>query len=85
MTAEHPSSTTSLGIESRAEEAYQSKGMLIAHVQSGRSANIAGVVGKAIDAGYRLVIVLSGTTNLPVGSSAVAHCHRGWERSTSSA
>lgn len=45
-------------------EIYQAKGLVVGHVQSGKTANIAGVVAKAADAGYRLVIVLSGTMNL---------------------
>jgi hypothetical protein len=45
-------------------EVYQSKGLVVGHVQSGKTANITGVVAKAADAGYRLVIILSGTMNL---------------------
>ncbi|MEU3014270.1 Z1 domain-containing protein [Nocardia asteroides] len=44
--------------------AYQSKGLVVGYVQSGKTANFTGVVAKAMDAGYRLVIVLSGTLNL---------------------
>ncbi|WP_435246024.1 Z1 domain-containing protein [Streptomyces sp. NRRL F-5630] len=47
-----------------AEVAYQSKGLVVGHVQSGKTANFTGVVAKALDAGYRLVIVLGGTLNL---------------------
>lgn len=46
------------------EMAYQSKGLVVGYVQSGKTANFTGVVAKAIDAGYRLVIVLTGTTNM---------------------
>lgn len=45
-------------------EAYQAKGLVVGHVQSGKTAHFTGVVAKAIDAGYRLVIVLSGTTDI---------------------
>ncbi|QQC89474.1 Z1 domain-containing protein [Streptomyces alfalfae] len=45
-------------------EAYQSKGLVVGYVQSGKTANFTGVIAKAIDAGYRLVIVLGGTLNL---------------------
>ncbi|KAB2340888.1 Z1 domain-containing protein [Actinomadura rudentiformis] len=45
-------------------EAYQAKGLVVGYVQSGKTANFTGVVAKAIDAGYRLVIVLTGTTDL---------------------
>jgi hypothetical protein len=47
-----------------AAEAYQSKGLVVGYVQSGKTANITGVIAKAVDAGYRLVIVLAGTLNL---------------------
>lgn len=40
------------------------KGLVIGHVQSGKTANFTGVIAKAADAGYRLVIVLAGTQNL---------------------
>jgi hypothetical protein len=43
-----------------AETAYQSKGLVIGYVQSGKTANFTGVIAKAADAGYRLIIVLGG-------------------------
>ena len=46
------------------EAAYQSKGLVVGYVQSGKTANFTGVIAKAIDAGYRLIIVLTGTTDL---------------------
>ena len=45
-------------------EAYQAKGLVVGFVQSGKTANFTGVISKAIDAGYRLVIVLTGTTDI---------------------
>ncbi|MFI1810056.1 Z1 domain-containing protein [Streptomyces sp. NPDC020422] len=45
-------------------EAYGARGLVVGHVQSGKTANFTGVIAKAIDAGYRLVIVLGGTLNL---------------------
>lgn len=39
------------------------KGLVLGHVQSGKTANFAGVIAKAADAGYRLFIVLSGIHN----------------------
>lgn len=45
-------------------EAYQSKGLVVGYVQSGKTANITGVVAKAVDAGYRLVIVMTGTIEM---------------------
>jgi hypothetical protein len=40
------------------------RGLVVGYVQSGKTTNFTGVIAKAIDAGYRLIIVLSGTTNL---------------------
>ncbi|BAW92201.1 hypothetical protein CHIBA101_0329 [Actinomyces sp. Chiba101] len=45
-------------------DAYQSKGLVVGHVQSGKTANFTGVIAKAIDAGYRLIIVLTGTVEI---------------------
>ncbi|MFI5937860.1 Z1 domain-containing protein [Actinoplanes sp. NPDC051494] len=42
----------------------QTKGLVVGYVQSGKTANFAGVIAKSIDAGYRLIIVMTGTTNL---------------------
>lgn len=42
------------------ETPYQAKGLVVGHVQSGKTAHFTGVVAKAIDAGYRLIIVLAG-------------------------
>ncbi|MBV7705442.1 Z1 domain-containing protein [Nocardia nova] len=42
----------------------QTKGLVVGYVQSGKTANFTGVIAKAIDAGYRLIIVMTGTTNL---------------------
>ncbi|WP_436775773.1 Z1 domain-containing protein [Yinghuangia sp. YIM S09857] len=50
-------------------EAYQSKGLVVGYVQSGKTANFTGVVAKAMDAGYRLIIVLGGTLNLLRGQT----------------
>ena len=46
------------------EEVYQAKGIVVGYVQSGKTANFTGVIAKAIDAGYRLIIVMSGTMDL---------------------
>jgi hypothetical protein len=45
-------------------EARQAKGLVVGYVQSGKTANFTGVVAKAIDAGYRLIIVLTGTIDV---------------------
>ncbi len=46
------------------EAAYQTKGMVVGYVQSGKTANFIGVIAKAADAGYRLIVVLGGTLDL---------------------
>jgi hypothetical protein len=43
---------------------YSSRGLVMGYVQSGKTANFAGVVARAADAGYRLIIVLAGTWNI---------------------
>jgi hypothetical protein len=42
----------------------QTKGLVVGYVQSGKTANFTGVVAKAVDAGYRLIIVLTGTIEI---------------------
>lgn len=39
------------------------KGLVLGYVQSGKTANYTAVIAKAVDAGYRMVIVLSGLHN----------------------
>ncbi len=46
------------------KEAYQSKGLVMGYVQSGKTAHFTGLIAKAADAGYRLFIVLAGTWNI---------------------
>ncbi|MDH6226815.1 Z1 domain-containing protein [Streptomyces sp. MJP52] len=48
---------------------YGARGLVVGYVQSGKTANFTGVIAKAIDAGYRLVIVLGGTLNLLRGQT----------------
>lgn len=43
--------------------AWQRKGLIVGHVQSGKTANYLGVICKALDSGYKLVIVLAGLLN----------------------
>ncbi len=45
-------------------EIKATKGLVVGYVQSGKTANFTGVIAKAIDAGYRLVIVLTGTIEI---------------------
>lgn len=48
---------------------YQSKGLVVGYVQSGKTANFTGIVAKAVDAGYRLIIVLTGTIEMLRGQT----------------
>lgn len=43
---------------------YQAKGLVVGFVQSGKTANFTGVIARAVDAGYRLVIVLGGMLDI---------------------
>ncbi|HEY8722138.1 Z1 domain-containing protein [Pengzhenrongella sp.] len=45
-------------------EAKKTRGLVVGYVQSGKTANFTGVISKAVDAGYRLVIVLTGTVEM---------------------
>ena len=44
----------------KSEEGFYTKGMVVGSVQSGKTANFNGVINTAIDAGYKMIIVLSG-------------------------
>ena len=43
--------------------AWKRKGLCVGHVQSGKTANYLGVICKAADAGYKVIIVLAGLLN----------------------
>ena len=42
---------------------WDRRGMVVGHVQSGKTANYAGLVCKAADAGYKLIVVIAGMHN----------------------
>lgn len=42
---------------------FDVRGLVIGHVQSGKTANFSALIAKSVDAGYRIVIVLSGLHN----------------------
>lgn len=48
----------------KAPRAYQSKGLVVGYVQSGKTANFTGLIAKAADAGYRLIIVMAGVLDV---------------------
>lgn len=45
------------------EGAWTRRGLVVGHVQSGKTANYLGVINKAADAGYRVVILIAGVHN----------------------
>lgn len=45
------------------DESEQRRGLIIGDVQSGKTINYSGIICKAVDAGFRTVILLTGTTN----------------------
>ena len=47
----------------RSEGAWDRRGLVIGHVQSGKTANYLGVVARAADAGYKFIIVIAGIHN----------------------
>jgi len=42
---------------------WSRKGLVVGHVQSGKTANYTGLICKAADAGYKLIIILAGMSN----------------------
>lgn len=47
-----------------AEEPWRRRGMVMGHVQSGKTTNYAALICKAADAGYKIIILLAGITNI---------------------
>ncbi len=45
------------------EGSWSRKGLVVGHVQSGKTANYTGVISKAADSGYKIIIVLAGLLN----------------------
>lgn len=45
------------------EKQFSTRGLVLGHVQSGKTANMTAVIAKAADEGYKMVIVLAGLTN----------------------
>ena len=46
------------------DDGWKRRGMVIGHVQSGKTTNYAALICRAADAGYKVVILLAGLTNL---------------------
>ena len=47
----------------RKEGPWDRRGMVVGHVQSGKTANYIGLINKAADAGYKIIIVIAGIQN----------------------
>ena len=47
----------------KSEGKWDRRGLVIGHVQSGKTANYMGVIAKAADAGYKFIIVIAGIHN----------------------
>lgn len=47
----------------RKDGPWDRRGMVVGHVQSGKTANYTGLICKAADAGYRLIVVIAGIHN----------------------
>ncbi|MGG1592411.1 Z1 domain-containing protein [Terribacillus saccharophilus] len=47
----------------KSKEAFDFRGLVLGYVQSGKTANFTGLINKAYDEGYKIVIVLSGIHN----------------------
>ncbi len=45
------------------EDNFDKRGLVVGHVQSGKTANFSGLICKAADAGYKFIIVLAGIHN----------------------
>lgn len=45
------------------EGPWDRRGMVVGHVQSGKTANYTGLISKAADAGYKLIVVIAGIHN----------------------
>lgn len=50
-------------LEAPTTERFDIRGLVLGYVQSGKTANFTALIAKAVDAGYRLVVVLSGIDN----------------------
>jgi transcriptional regulator with XRE-family HTH domain len=50
-------------MENPKQTSFRGRGMVVGYVQSGKTANMEAVIAKAVDAGYRFVIILTGMTN----------------------
>ncbi|AMJ59017.1 Z1 domain-containing protein [Bosea sp. PAMC 26642] len=50
-------------LENPTQQTFSSRGLVVGYVQSGKTANMAAVISKAVDRGYSLILVLAGLTD----------------------
>lgn len=48
-------------LEDPSRKEFRTKGLVLGYVQSGKTANFTATIAKAVDAGYQLIVVLTGT------------------------
>jgi len=48
-------------VNPKQEGSWDRRGMVVGHVQSGKTSNYVGLINKATDAGYKVIIVIAGT------------------------
>jgi hypothetical protein len=48
-------------VNPQTEGSWDRRGMVVGHVQSGKTSNYVGLINKATDAGYKVIIVIAGT------------------------
>jgi hypothetical protein len=48
-------------VNPKKEGSWDRRGMVVGHVQSGKTANYVGLINKATDAGYKVIIIIAGT------------------------
>jgi hypothetical protein len=48
-------------VNPRKDGSWDRRGMVVGHVQSGKTSNYVGLINKATDAGYKVIIVIAGT------------------------
>lgn len=65
ITTIHSETDRVLGLLQNPEKAgpWARRGMVVGHVQSGKTANYVGLISKAADAGYKVIVVIAGVHN----------------------
>jgi hypothetical protein len=48
-------------VNPKINQSWDRRGMVVGHVQSGKTSNYVGLINKAVDSGYKVIIVIAGT------------------------